>query len=87
MAKRKQRFTVDAGRLICMDGKPFITINRPVTGSDQPDATSPCAADEVTWVIAALLNNLGDKEIVTKYLDGYVSHLSRLGTGMNRIKR
>lgn len=74
---KPKRFTVEAGRQICRDGKPFISIVRNCE-------TTPCEADELAHIIAALLNNLGSKDIVTTYLgsdDGYVSSLNHLGEG------
>lgn len=49
--KGEGRYAVEAGRLITRDGEPFISINR--TGS-----TPPTEADEVTHVIALLLNQV-----------------------------
>jgi hypothetical protein len=43
------RYTVEAGRQILCDGEPFIAIMR-------VGHTHPVTADEVTHVIAALLN-------------------------------
>ena len=44
-----KRFTVETGREIHFDGKPFISISR-------EGSTRPVAADEVTHIIAAALN-------------------------------
>jgi hypothetical protein len=45
----KRRFTVEAGRQIYREGVPFISIHR-------EGETSPCEADEIMRIIAALLN-------------------------------
>lgn len=45
----KRRFTVEAGRQIYREGVPFISICR-------EGITSACEADEITRIIAALLN-------------------------------
>jgi len=80
-----KRFTVEAGRQIYRDGKPFISIHREGDGpqrgpggtGNEPGAT-PTEADELTHIIAALLNRLGNRSIVTTYLeDGRVSALKR----------
>ncbi len=42
------KFTVEGGRSICFDGRPFITIHR----EDAP----PVVADEITHLIARCLN-------------------------------
>ena len=66
---KAKRFTVEAGRLICCDGQPFITIGR-------AEVVPPAEADEVTHIIAALLNRLGSRTVVTGYLEeGHVSRL------------
>ena len=44
-----EKYTVEAGRSILMDGKPFIVIQR--TGN-----IDPVEADNITHVIADLLN-------------------------------
>lgn len=48
-----KRFTVEAGRQIYRDGKPFISIGR-------EGDTPPVVADEMTHAIATLLNGTRD---------------------------
>ena len=72
---KKEYFTVHAGRAIYYDGKPCVSIER-------EGDTLPCAADELTHIIAALLNRLGRRTIATTYLeDGRVCSLSCLDRG------
>jgi hypothetical protein len=62
--KRKNKFEVTAGRNIYRDNKPFIRIE------NCAESYNPCELDELTHIIAALLNRLGNKEIKTTYLEG-----------------
>lgn len=48
-----KRFTVEAGRQIYRDGKPFISIGR-------EGNTPPVVVDEMTHAIVALLNEARD---------------------------
>jgi len=78
--KAAKRFTVEAGRQIYCDGRPFISIHREGLGGPTADdvGPSPTEADELTHIIAALLNRLGSRSIVTEYLqEGRVSTLRR----------
>lgn len=52
--KKKSRFTVEAGRQIYRDGKPFISINR-------EGNTQPTEADTVTNRVATFLNGVKKK--------------------------
>ena len=73
-----KRYTVEAGRQIYRDGKPFVSIHREGLGgpTEEDRGPSPTEADELTHVIAALLNRLGSRAIVTTYLkEGCVSRL------------
>ena len=61
---RKAKFTVEAGRQIRRNGKPFFEIGRVTDGDPWP-----CEVDELVHIVAALLNRLGNREIKTTYLD------------------
>jgi hypothetical protein len=70
-----ERFTVEAGRQIYRDGQPFISIRREgdgpqrgPAGTDNEPGATPTEADELTHIIAVLLNRLGNRSIVTTYL-------------------
>jgi len=77
MSRTKKRFTVEAGRSICRDGKHLFTV------SIDPGVCSPCEGDELTHIIAACLNRLGQREIQTTYLvgEGKVGNVLRLRAG------
>jgi len=57
--------------MICRDDKPFCSIYG-------ADSVGPGEADELTHIIAALLNRLGNKEIKTSYLTDNNDCVSKL---------
>jgi hypothetical protein len=67
--KKLDRYTVEPGREIYCDDKPYLVIVRPPSGG-----AKPAYADAMTQMIVRLLNR--NETEVAKYLDGYLKYRS-----------
>lgn len=73
-----KRFTVEPGRHIHRDGKPFIAVTR--VGID----TSPTECDDITHAIAALLNQTSGRLLrqLSKRPPGFYRELAKRYAGV-----